>query len=46
MTNGDEDPYSKIMVGVATNLNDDEIAAVSSYIEGLHRANGQGGEGN
>lgn len=37
-TNGDDDPYSKIMVGVATNLSDEEIEAVSSYIEGLHRA--------
>jgi len=36
--NGDDDPYSRIMVGVATNLTDEEITAVSSYIEGLHRA--------
>ncbi len=36
-TNGEDDPYSKIMVGVAENLIDTEIEAVSSYIEGLHR---------
>jgi cytochrome c553 len=35
-TNGPDDPYSKIMVGVAANLTDAEIEAVSSYIEGLH----------
>lgn len=33
-----DDPYSEIMVGVAENLTDAEIEAVSSYIEGLHRA--------
>ena len=33
-----DDSYSKIMVGVAENLSDAEIEAVSSYIEGLHRA--------
>ncbi len=33
-----DDPYSEIMVGVAKNLTDAEIEAVSSYIEGLHRA--------
>jgi cytochrome c553 len=33
-----DDPYSKIMVGVAENLTDAEIEAVSDYIEGLHRA--------
>lgn len=33
-----DDPYSKIMVGVAENLIDEEIEAVSSYIEGLRRA--------
>ncbi len=38
VTNGDDDPYSKMMVGIAANLTDDEINAVSSYIEGLHRA--------
>lgn len=38
-TNGPDDPYSKIMVGVAENLTDAEIEAVSSYIQGLH-ANG------
>src|SRR6056297_2102339 len=37
-TNGDEDAKSKIMVGVAENLIASEIEAVSSYIEGLHRA--------
>jgi len=36
--NGDDDPYSRIMAGVAANLTDEEITAVSSYIEGLHRA--------
>jgi cytochrome c553 len=35
-TNGPDDPYSKIMVGVAENLTDAEIEAVSSYIQGLH----------
>lgn len=38
VTNGEEDPYSAIMVGVAENLTDEEIQAVSSYIEGLHAA--------
>ena len=33
-----DDPNSAVMVGVAANLTDDEIEAVSSYIEGLHRA--------
>jgi len=37
-TNGPDDPYSKIMVGVSEKLTDDEIAAVSSYLEGLHAA--------
>lgn len=37
-TNGEDDPNSKIMVGVAENLIDSEIEAVSSYLEGLHRA--------
>jgi cytochrome c553 len=36
--NGGGDPYSRIMAGVAANLTDEEITAVSSYIEGLHRA--------
>jgi cytochrome c553 len=36
VTNGEDDPYSKIMVGVAANLTDEEIEAVSSYIEGLY----------
>ncbi|MDX1625306.1 MAG: c-type cytochrome [Wenzhouxiangellaceae bacterium] len=35
---GADEPYSKIMNGVAANLTDDEIEAVSSYIAGLHRA--------
>ncbi len=35
-TNGDDDPYSEMMVGVAEHLTDEEIQAVSSYIEGLH----------
>lgn len=34
----EDDPNSQIMVGVAENLLDAEIEAVSSYIEGLHRA--------
>ncbi len=34
--NGGRDPYSAIMVGVAANLTDEEINAVSSYIEGLY----------
>jgi len=33
-----DDPYSQIMAGVSENLSDAEIEAVSSYIEGLHRA--------
>lgn len=37
-TNGDDDPFSLMMVGVAAQLTDEEIEAVSSYIEGLHRA--------
>ncbi len=37
-TNGDDDEFSKMMVGVAARLTDEEISAVSSYIEGLHRA--------
>lgn len=37
-TNGDDDQYSEIMVAIAENLDDAEIEAVSSYIEGLHRA--------
>lgn len=38
VTNGEDDPYSKIMVAVAENMTDEEIQAVSSYIEGLHTA--------
>lgn len=34
--NGEDDPYSQIMVAVSQNLTDEEIQAVSSYIEGLH----------
>ena len=37
-TNGDDDPFSAMMVGVAARLTDEEINAVSSYIEGLYRA--------
>lgn len=36
--NGEDDPYSHIMVAVARNLSDEDIEAVSSYIEGLHQA--------
>ncbi|MCC5864806.1 MAG: cytochrome c4 [Wenzhouxiangella sp.] len=36
--NGDDDMYSLIMVGVAARLTDEEIDAVSSYMEGLHVA--------
>lgn len=36
--NGPDDPNSKIMVALAEALTDDEIEAVSSYIEGLHKA--------
>jgi len=36
--NGDDDMYSLIMVGVAARLTDEEIEAVSSYMEGLHVA--------
>lgn len=38
VTSGEDDPYSKIMVAVAENMTDEEIEAVSSYIEGLHTA--------
>lgn len=38
VTNGEDDPYSKIMAAVAENMTDEEIEAVSSYIEGLHTA--------
>lgn len=37
-THGDDDPYSEIMVAVARFLNDEDIRAVASYIEGLHPA--------
>ena len=37
-TNGEQDPYSPQMVTVAANMTDEEIAAVASYMEGLHRA--------
>ncbi len=36
--NGDDDMYSLMMVGVAARLTDEEIEAVSSYMEGLHVA--------
>ncbi len=36
--NGEDDPYSHIMVAVARNLTDADIEAVSSYIEGLYPA--------
>jgi cytochrome c553 len=35
---GPDDANSAVMVGVAKRLSDEEIAAVASYIEGLHRA--------
>ena len=35
---GADDANSAVMVGVAKRLSDEEIAAVASYIEGLHRA--------
>jgi cytochrome c553 len=35
---GPDDANSTVMVGVAKRLSDEEIAAVASYIEGLHRA--------
>ncbi|MEM1080634.1 MAG: c-type cytochrome [Pseudomonadota bacterium] len=38
VTNGDNDPYSQMMTEIAANLTDEEINALSSYIEGLHRA--------
>lgn len=37
-TNGEADPYSPQMVTVASALSDDEIAAVASYMQGLHAA--------
>jgi len=36
--NGDDDPQSRVMAGVAANLTDAEIDAVASYMEGLHAA--------
>jgi len=36
--NAEGDPYSRIMVAVSAALTDAEIEAVSSYIEGLHKA--------
>ena len=35
---GEKDGPSHVMNGVAKALTDEEIAAVASYIEGLHRA--------
>lgn len=34
--NGDDDPYSNIMVAVARNLTDEDIAALATFLEGLH----------
>lgn len=34
---GPEDAQSQVMTGVASELSDEEIAAVASYIQGLHR---------
>lgn len=36
--NSGDDPHSQVMAEVARNLTDEEIVAVSSYMEGLHRA--------
>lgn len=36
VNNGEDDAYSNIMVAVSKNLSDEEIEALSSYIEGLH----------
>ena len=36
--NGDDDPYSNIMVAVSRNLSDEDIEALASFIEGLHMA--------
>jgi cytochrome c553 len=36
---GDDDASSQIMTEVAARLTDEEIKAVASYIQGLHRAN-------
>lgn len=36
--NGDDDPYSNIMVAVARNLTDADIEALASFLEGLHMA--------
>lgn len=35
--NGEDDPHSPVMVEIAATLSDEEIEALSSYIEGLHR---------
>jgi len=37
---GEDDTPSKVMVGVAQALTDDEIKSVTSYIQGLHRVSG------
>lgn len=37
INNGEDDSYSHIMIAVSQSLSDEEIDAVSSYIEGLHR---------
>ncbi len=44
--NGGNDAFSRIMVAVAANMTDEEINAVSSYIEGLYRARWQEAAGN
>ncbi|MFN2335208.1 MAG: cytochrome c [Wenzhouxiangellaceae bacterium] len=36
--NGEDDPYSHIMIAVSRNLTDADIQALSSYIEGLYPA--------
>ncbi len=36
--NGDNDPHSRSMAEIAARLTDQEIDALGSYIEGLHRA--------
>jgi cytochrome c553 len=36
LTWGEDDASSKIMTAVTKRLTDDEIKAVSSYIQGLH----------
>ncbi|WP_267224800.1 c-type cytochrome [Dyella silvae] len=41
-----DDAHAQIMPGIAKKLDEKDIAAVASYIEGLHAADSAGGSGN